>query len=96
MRHLSYGHTLAGRSHPWVAALSAKLTEITPEQYQYFFFASIGSDAVESAVKMALPHGKVVVKVVKGGLDVPDEEAGEVAVIASAAVAVRLDLPQAK
>jgi uncharacterized protein (TIGR02058 family) len=48
-----------------------------------------------AAVKRALPHGEVVVKVVKGGLDVPDEEAGDVAVIASAAVAVRLDLPQA-
>jgi len=30
---------------------------------------------------------------VKGGLDVPDEQAGDFAVIASAAVAVRLDLP---
>jgi uncharacterized protein (TIGR02058 family) len=47
-------------------------------------------------VRAALPHGKVSVKVVKGGLDVPDEEGGDVAVIASAAVAVRMDLPQAK
>ena len=47
-------------------------------------------------MKTALPHGEVVVKVVKGGLDVPDEEAGDVAVIASAAVSVRLDLPQVK
>lgn len=47
-------------------------------------------------VKAALPHGQIVVKIVKGGLDVPDEEAGDIAVIASAAVAVRLDLPQAK
>ena len=44
------------------------------------------------AVKAALPHGQITVKVVKGGLDVPDEEAGDVAVIASAAVAVRLEL----
>ena len=49
-----------------------------------------------AAVKAALPHGEVVVKVVRGGLDVPDEEAGDVAVIASVAVAVRLDLPQVK
>jgi uncharacterized protein (TIGR02058 family) len=49
-----------------------------------------------AAVKAALPHGEVVVKVVRGGLDVPDEEDGDVAVIASVAVAVRLDLPQAK
>ena len=41
-------------------------------------------------VKAALPHGIVTVHVVKGGLDVPDEEAGDVAVIASAAVAVRI------
>ena len=47
-------------------------------------------------VRAALPHGEVAVRVVKGGLDVPDEEAGDVAVIAAAAVAVRMDLPQAK
>jgi uncharacterized protein (TIGR02058 family) len=43
-----------------------------------------------AAVTAALPHGQITVKVVKGGLDVPDEEGGAVAVIASAAVAVRL------
>ena len=54
-------------------------------------------ESVDAAVvKTALPHGQVTVKVVKGGLDIPDEESGDVAVIASAAVAVRLDLPQAK
>ena len=45
------------------------------------------------AVKSVLPVGQVSVKVVKGGLDVPDEEAGDIAVIASAAVEVRLELP---
>ena len=45
-----------------------------------------------AAVKAALPHGQITVSVVKGGLDVPDEEAKDVAVIASAAVAVRLEL----
>jgi uncharacterized protein (TIGR02058 family) len=49
-----------------------------------------------AAVKSTLPHGEVTVRVVKGGLDVPDEEAGDLAAIASAAVAVRMDLPQAK
>ena len=44
-------------------------------------------------VKAALPHGQVTVKIVKGGLDIPDEGAGDIAVIASAAVTVRLDLP---
>lgn len=44
-------------------------------------------------VKATLPVGTITVKAVKGGLDVPDEEAGDIAVIASAAVEVRLDLP---
>jgi len=44
-------------------------------------------------VKAALPHGEVAVKVVKGGLDVPDDSGGDAAIIASAAVTVRLDLP---
>jgi uncharacterized protein (TIGR02058 family) len=43
-------------------------------------------------VKAVLPHGQITVNVVKGGLDVPDDESGDVAVIASAAVAVRLEL----
>jgi uncharacterized protein (TIGR02058 family) len=47
-----------------------------------------------AAVKAALPHGEVTVKVVKGGLDAADDETGDIAVIASAAVAVRMDLPQ--
>ena len=44
-------------------------------------------------VKAALPHGAVTVRLVKGGLDVPDDEARDAAIIASAAVTVRLDLP---
>lgn len=44
-------------------------------------------------VKASLPHGQVTVKVVKGGLDVPDDAGTDIAVIASAAVAVRFDLP---
>ena len=48
-----------------------------------------------AAVKAALPHGEVSVEIVKGGLDVPDEEGGDVAVIATAAVSVRLELPRA-
>jgi uncharacterized protein (TIGR02058 family) len=49
-----------------------------------------------AAVKSALPHGEVTVKCVKGGLDVPDRESGDIAVIASAAVEVRMELPQAR
>ncbi len=44
-------------------------------------------------VKASLPHGQAAVKVVKGGLDVPDDSFNDVAVIASAAVEVRLELP---
>ncbi len=46
-----------------------------------------------AAVKASLPYGQVTVKLVKGGLDVPDDGRNDVAVIASAAVAVRFDLP---
>ena len=42
------------------------------------------------AVRVTLPHGIVTVKAVKGGLNV---EVGDTAIIASAAVAVRFDLP---
>jgi uncharacterized protein (TIGR02058 family) len=43
-------------------------------------------------IKASLPVGVVTVEVVKGGLDVPDEAAGDVAVIASAAIQVMLDV----
>ena len=41
------------------------------------------------AVKASLPVGNVTVRVVKGGLDVPDPTHNDPAVIASAAIAVR-------
>ncbi len=44
-------------------------------------------------IKASLPHGIVTVRSVMGGLDVIDRERGDNAVIASAAIAVRLDLP---
>jgi len=44
-----------------------------------------------TAVQASLPHGKATVQVVRGGLDVPDETSGDVAVIASAAVSVRFE-----
>ena len=47
----------------------------------------------KAAVKASLPHGQVTVNVVKGGLDVPAEDPHDAAVIASAAIAVRFDLP---
>jgi len=58
---------------------------------------TIGVQAPErvdiAAVAATLPHGEVTVEVVPGGLDVPDEVLGDVAVIASAAIVVDLDLP---
>jgi uncharacterized protein (TIGR02058 family) len=45
-----------------------------------------------AAVKASLPHGQVKVNVVKGGLNVPEEGGHDLAVIASAAVAVRFEL----
>jgi uncharacterized protein (TIGR02058 family) len=51
-------------------------------------------EAVDAArIAASLPHGQVTVKVVKGGLDVPDPERNDPAVIATAAIAVRLPLP---
>jgi uncharacterized protein (TIGR02058 family) len=42
-------------------------------------------------VRGALPFGRVTVRTVHGGLDVPDDERDDVAVIASAAVEVRIE-----
>jgi len=36
---------------------------------------------------------QMTVKLLKGGLDAPDDDRGDIAVIASAAVAVRFELP---
>ena len=44
-------------------------------------------------VKASLPVGRVTVKAVKGGLDIPDLENNDPAVIASAAIAVRIERP---
>lgn len=46
-----------------------------------------------TAVGETLPVGQVSVNAVKGGLDLPDPDTGDTLVIASAAIAVRLDLP---
>ncbi|HEY0183967.1 MAG TPA: Lin0512 family protein [Rhodopila sp.] len=64
---------------------------------QMFVEVTIGvqqPDRVDTEqVKASLPHGVVTVKAVKGGLDVIDTERGDNAVIAAAAIAVRLELP---
>jgi uncharacterized protein (TIGR02058 family) len=64
---------------------------------QMFVEVTIGVQKPElvdtEVVKSSLPHGIVTVRAVKGGLDVVDPERGDDAVIAAAAVAVRLELP---
>jgi uncharacterized protein (TIGR02058 family) len=45
-----------------------------------------------AAVKKSLPVGNVTVRAIKGGLDVADPESNDPAVIASAAIAVRIDV----
>jgi uncharacterized protein (TIGR02058 family) len=44
-------------------------------------------------VKASLPLGKVKVNVVKGGLDLPAADGHDLAVVASAAIAVRFEAP---
>ena len=44
------------------------------------------------AVKNSLPVGTVTVRAVKGGLDVADPENNDLAVIASVAIAVRIEV----
>lgn len=47
----------------------------------------------KAAVAATLPHGQVTVNAVKGGVDIPDEAGGDFAIIANAAISVKLDLP---
>lgn len=51
-------------------------------------------EAVDTdAVKAAFPFGQISVKTVAGGLDIPDDEGDDVAVIATAGIVVRVELP---
>jgi len=51
-------------------------------------------EAVDKAQVLAvLPHGTGDVKVVHGGLEIPNEEGSDRTIIANAAAVVRLDLP---
>jgi uncharacterized protein (TIGR02058 family) len=47
----------------------------------------------QAAVLAVLPHGSGIVRVVKGGLEVPTEAGGDAMVLAHAAAIVRLDIP---
>lgn len=43
-----------------------------------------------------IPYGEVIVNIAKGGLNVLDDDNGSVSVIAAAAIAARIDLPDEK
>jgi hypothetical protein len=51
---------------------------------------TLGSDLEK--IKNSLPVGNVTVTAIKGGLDVADPENNDPAVIASAAIAVRIEV----
>ena len=55
---LPYSHTFRGRSHEKLIQLAERLIEISPEQLTKAFFAGSGSEANESAVKMAWSYHK--------------------------------------
>ena len=59
MQQLSFSPISGGRTNPWAAALSDKLNSLTPDNFQHFFFASGGSDAMESAIKMAWKYWRL-------------------------------------
>ncbi|MGI9461428.1 MAG: aspartate aminotransferase family protein [Alphaproteobacteria bacterium] len=44
--------------HPGIFELSSKLTSLFPDGYDYAFYANSGSEAVESALKIALAYHK--------------------------------------
>jgi len=76
-------------SLPFVRSLQVDKTKLDVE-------VTIGVQRPEKVdleqVKKSLPIGNVTVKAVKGGLDVPDADNKDSAVIASAAIAVRIEV----
>ncbi|CAN7741991.1 aminotransferase class III-fold pyridoxal phosphate-dependent enzyme [Caballeronia sp. LjRoot34] len=59
MRSLSYCHTFGGYSNQAASALAEKLVKLTNGVFRKFFFASTGSDANESAVKIAYHYWRL-------------------------------------
>jgi 4-aminobutyrate---pyruvate transaminase len=53
MRKLSYAHLFGGRSHEPAIALAEKLKEISPAPASKIFFASSGSEANDTQIKLA-------------------------------------------
>lgn len=50
---LPYSHTFRGRSHPKLIELAEKLIDVSPGHLTRVFFAGSGSEANESAIKLA-------------------------------------------
>lgn len=65
LQQLPYSHTFRGRSHHKLIELAEKLVEITPRPLQKVFFAGSGSEANESAIKMAWSYHKILGKPAK-------------------------------
>jgi putrescine---pyruvate transaminase len=59
MLNLSYAHGFAGQTNKYNVELSDKLVELTNGAFPKFFFASTGSDANESAIKIALRYWRL-------------------------------------
>lgn len=59
MRQLSYCHTFGGYGNVAASELAAKLVQLTGGAFEKFFFASTGSDANESAVKIAYHYWRL-------------------------------------
>ena len=53
LSNLPYSHSFRGRSTPSVNKLAEKLIDISPNQITNVFFANSGSEANESAIKIA-------------------------------------------
>ncbi len=58
LKRLPYSHTFRGRSHEKLIQLAEKLIEISPAGLNKAFFAGSGSEANESAIKMAWTYHK--------------------------------------
>lgn len=72
-----------------------KSLEIAPDDMHVEVTVGVQDPAAVDikAVAKTLPYGQVTANAVSGGQDVPTEIGGDRAVIATAAIIVRLDLP---
>lgn len=69
--------------------------EISPEDMHVDVTVGVQEPGAVDTAKVAetLPYGRISVKAVTGGLDVPADTGDDKAVIATAAIIVRVDLP---